>query len=281
MDIKHRININTTDPNFLSTISDLRIAHKAIQLPGGGGRLITIIILESNPHWDTVVQLVKKQTFFEIYGNGDQFETIFSDDEIKEAEWLRLISTFEQGYPQPKPHWPLKQLSYEILCPECAIYKQTNPMRLAKEPSLRKKSFMSLIWTTEILCTPEVLKGLAEIQARGYENWDAIIHKTGVPSKNVRQVYVPDISSPGVVIDEGLKRKTCDACGTTRYYPHLKGKMFIKKDALLPNTDFMLSNEWFGHGLLSWREIFVSNKVARLVLDKDWQGVRFKVVELV
>jgi hypothetical protein len=276
MEIRHRISINSKkDFEIMQIVTKYAIEHKTVETPGGSSKLITFIIDESDQRWPTVSELVSTK------GAVDMAETFFSDDEIRKADWLRLISTFEQGYPQPKPHWPLKQLSYEILCPECAIYKQTNPMRLAKEPSLRKKSFMSLFWTTEILCTPEVLKGLSGIQARGYEDWDAVIHKNGIPSKNVRQVYVPGISSPGVIIDESLKRKSCDACGTTRYYPHLKGKMFIKKDALPPNIDFVLSNEWFGHGLLSWREIFVSNRVARLVLDKGWQGVRFKVVELV
>jgi hypothetical protein len=57
--------------------------------------------------------------------------------------------------------------------------------------------------------------------------------------------------------------------------------MYLKKEAVLPDTEFMLTHEWFGHGLLSWREILVSNRVASRILDKGWQGVRFKVIELV
>jgi hypothetical protein len=276
MEIRHRISFNSSkDIEIMHAANKYEIDHKTVELPGGGGKLITFMIDETDHRWPQVSKLISNREVV------DMSDTYFSDVEIKNAEWLRLISTFEQGYPQPKPHWPIKQLSYEIQCPECAIYKQNNPMRLAKEPSLRKKSFMSLIWTNEILCTPEVIKGLAGIQARGYEDWDAVIHKTGVPSKNVRQAYVPGKTSPGVNIDEGLKRKACTSCGAIKYYPHLKGIMFVRKDALPTNVDFVLSHEWFGHGLLSWREIFVSNRIARLILDKGWQGVRFKVIELV
>jgi hypothetical protein len=154
-------------------------------------------------------------------------------------------------------------------------------MRLAKEPSLGRKSFMSTIWAAEIFCTPEVILGLENIQARGYEVWHALIHKTGNPSERVRQLYVPGIASPGVIIDDDLVRKICPVCGTVKYYPHVKGKMYIRRETLPSDTDFMLTHEWFGHGLLAWREMLVSNRVARLVLDKGWSGVRFKVVEMV
>jgi hypothetical protein len=281
MDIKHRISVNSKEADFLAAIAKMGVEYKLIQLPGNGGNFITILILESDPRWNSVVELVKTQKSFEVYGEGDLFETIFSEYEIRKAAWLRFISTFEQGYPQPKPHWPIKQLSYEIICPKCAIYKQTKPMRLAKEPNLGKKSFMSLIWAGEIFCTPEVILKLEEIQSKGYEVWDATIHKTGNPSEKVRQLYIPGIASPGVIIDDNLERKICPVCGIIKYYLHVKGKMYLKREALLPDTDFMLSHEWFGYGLLAWREILVSNRIASLILDKGWSGVRFKVVELV
>lgn len=47
------------------------------------------------------------------------------------------------------------------------------------------------------------------------------------------------------------------------------------------DVDFVRTDEWFGSGLIAFREILVSNRVARLILDKGWQGVRMKGVELV
>jgi hypothetical protein len=277
MDIKHRISINSIkDAEFLSAIIELGIEHKTIGLPGGSSKLVTFIIAESDPRWETVTRLIKAYADFEIYGPRDMFETVFSNDEIRNAEWLRLKSTFEQGYPQPKLHWPIKQLSYEIICPKCAIYKQSGPMRLAKEPSLGKKSFMSLIWASEIFCTPEVILELEKMQAKGYEVWDAVIHKTGKPSERVRQLYIPGIASPGVIISDDLERKICTVCGTTKYYPHAKGTMCLKRESVLSDTDFMLTQEWFGHGLLAWREILVSNRIASFILNKGLAGLRFK-----
>ena len=276
MEIKHRISINSLkDAEFTSLIIKLGIDHKTIELPGGRSKLITFTISETDPYWEKVSNLIA------TVGAVNMVETVFSNEEIRSAEWLRLKSTFEQGYPQPKPHWPIKQLSYEIICPKCAIYRQTHPMRLAKEPHLGKKSFFSLIWAGEIFCKPEVILELEQIQAKGYEAWDVVIHKNGKPSEKVRQLYIPGIASPGVILNDDLVRIICPVCGTTKYYPHVKGVMYLGREALLPDTDFMLTNEWFGSGLIAYREILVTNRVANLVLDKGWQGVRFKVVEVV
>jgi len=276
MEHYHRVGINSKiDKGFLSIIEERGIPFKSIELPGGISSLIVFEIYESDPNWEIVSRFIKSTNA------SDMHETIFSTEEIRNAEWLRLIPTFEQGYPQPKLHWPIKQLSYEIICPKCCIYQQTNSMRMAKEPSLRTKSFMTFIWTRDAFCTPEVIQGLEKIQAKGYEVWDAVIHKTGKPSERVHQLYIPGIASPGIIIDDNLERKICPVCGTTKYYPHVRGKTYLKGEALLPDTDFMLTQEWFGHGLLAWREILVSNRVASLILNKGWQGVRFKVVEVV
>ncbi|HAL16000.1 MAG TPA: hypothetical protein DCP32_04370 [Anaerolineaceae bacterium] len=276
MKILHRISINSVkDAELMSVVTKFNIDHTAIASPSGGSQLVTFVIEETNDRWPVISRLVS------IRGAVDLAETFFSDEEIRTAEWLRLISTFEQGYPQPKMDWPLKQSSRELLCAKCVTYKQIAPMRVAKEPHMGKKSFMSLIWENEIFCTPEVFRGLEEIQAKGYEEWDVLIHKTGQISEKVRQLFIPAIAGLGVLVEDDLNRTTCPTCGTTKYYPHVKGAMRIKREALIPDTDFLLTNEWFGHGLLAWREILISSRIAKLILDKKWSGVRFKVVDVV
>ena len=276
MDIWHRVTFNMAGKSeFYNSIIELGVKHKTLQLPGEGGILVFIDIAESEPCWHIVNNHIM------TFGASDVKETFFSEEEIRGAEQLRLISTHEQGYPQPKLNWPLKQLSRELLCTKCAIYNQTAPMRVAKEPHWGKKSFLSLIWENQVFCKPEVIQELNASQASGFEDWDVIIHKTGQVANSVRQLYVPTIANPGVVVEEDLERTICPKCGMTKYHPHMKGTMKIKREALLPDVDFQLTHEWFGHGLLAWREVLVSNRVANLILDKKWEGVRFKVVELI
>lgn len=276
MEIWHRVTFNASSKQkFFNTIEDLELNHKTLQLPGDGGLLVFVDIAESDPNWPEVSRLISS------IGAADLQETFFTDEEIRNAEWLRMISVFEQGYPQPKNPWPFKQSDRDLLCSNCAIYNQIAPIHIAKEPHMGKKSFMHTIWTMEIFCTPEVFQGLEEIHAKGYESWDVILHKSGQISEKVRQLYVPSIASPGFMAEENLGRITCTECGTTKYYAHMRGIMKIKKQAIIPNVDFMLTNEWFGSGYIAWREILVSNRVASMILDKGWQGLRFKVVDIV
>jgi hypothetical protein len=280
MDIKHSISVNSTESDFLRAIINMGVVYNMIKLPGTGGNLITILISELDPFWNSVVILVQTQKRFEVYGEGDMFETYFSEVEIRAAEWLRLVPSFEQGYPQPRAHWPIKQLSFELLCINCAIYNQTESMRLVKEPHLGKKTFMSFITTAEIFARPAFFQALEDIQAMGYEAKKVLIHKTGTPSEVVSQLYVNNVAEPGLLDQNKLDNVICPVCGTIKYFAHMNGVMKYKKESLRADVDFIRTHEWFGSGYIAWREILVSNRIARLILDNKWEGVRLKVIEL-
>lgn len=276
MDILHRVMFNTTSKNeFFRTVEDLGIITKTSQLPMGGGLLVVIEIYESAPHWSTVAGLISK------YGASDRFETIFTEEEVRSAEWLRLTSTFEQGYPYPRGPWPFKQIGRTVMCERCAVYTQAAPIEIEKEPYFGRKSFVSLIWTNDVFCTQEVVQGLEGIKATGYEAWEVRVHKTRQASAVARQLFIQNIAAPGLLVEEEHRGSICPVCGVTKRQPHMRGVMHVRKEGLVANSDFMMTHEWFGNGYLAWREILVSNRVAQLVLDKGWQGVRFKVVELI
>ena len=139
-----------------------------------------------------------------------------------------------------------------------------------------KKDFMSLYWTYALFCTPRVLSELQSHEIRGYQVWDAIIHRSNTPSQKVSQLFIPTVASPGLVRVEDL---TCSSCNVTKYYPHTRGVMYLKRDVLVSDVDIMQTYEWFGSGHAAYREILVSNRFARLVIDKGWKGVVLKVVE--
>lgn len=115
----------------------------------------------------------------------------------------------------------------------------------------------------------------------GYEIWETLLHKTNQPSEMIHQLYVPGVAKPGLLGTEEMKQVRCQKGGIIKYYPHEKGKMRLKKDALFTSTDFIKTYKWFDAGLISYKEILVSNRIAKLILDKAWNGVRFKVVDLV
>lgn len=272
MDIWHRVTFSYKD-NVDSAFEALNLKYKKNPFPGEG-YLIHFDIYESAVVWPQVEALIRQKNALDV------FDTIFTPEEILQAEWVRLIPVFEQGYPQPYATWVTNPINYKDHCPACGTFQQATSFRLKKEPHLGKQDFMSLFWTYALFCTPHVFDELEAHGIRGYEKWDAIIHKIALPSQKVSQLYVPTVANPGLVRAEDLKREICSACGFTKYYPHMRGVMYLARTAVVSDVDILQTYEWFGSGHSAYRELLVSNRFAKLILEKGWRGIRLKVVEL-
>lgn len=278
MEIWHRIAFHAGDiPDFKEILGNkLGIDYKVSPLPHREVGLIYFDITESHPHWPAVETLIQE------IGASNIYNTIFSEEEILRASWSRLIPAFEQGYPQPENSWSANPITYEGECTKCGVYaRQRESFRIKKEPRLGKKSFMSLYWTYALFAVPAVFEAFAENELSGYEKWPVLLHKTGQPAQSIAQVYMPYLATAALVPEETLKRNVCPECGTVKYFPHMRGYMQFTAELLDADLDFMLSREWFGDGHAAYREILVSNKVARLILENKLQGVQLKPVKVV
>jgi hypothetical protein len=274
MKIMHRISFNThRHPALLSRLQEIGLKYTDIKFLGKGGNFISFEIFESDPRWINVHKRLKRESVV------NRVETFFTDEEIIKSEWLRLVPTFEQGYPQPKNTWVDELPTYENICRQCGTYDQKSSFILKDEPYLHNKQFMVLIWTYAIFCDNSVFDEFEAHSFYGYRAWDAIVQKTGLSSQKIHQLFIPQIAEPGLV-DVGLRYQTCSTCGKRKYYPHVRGVMSINRGAIDPKLDFSLTNEWFGSGGFAYREILVSNRVASLIIEKKWQGARLKVVTL-
>jgi hypothetical protein len=272
MEIWHRISFGHRD-GVDDAIESLAIKHEKSPLPGGG-YLIHLDITESDPRWPEIAYLVEEKK------PVDMVCTIFSSEEVLKAEWVRLVVTFERGYPQPEEGW--EQLTYENECPQCGTgYRQKAAFRLKKEPRMGRHDFLSLYWTRSVFCVPQVVETFRAHQVQGYDEWKAIIHKTNQPSEVVTQLVFSTVAQPALAEEDKLRPETCPQCGLTRYAYHKRGYMHLKREALPSDTDFLLTDEWFGGGGYSgFREILVSNRLAAIVLEQGWRGVTLKPVKL-
>ncbi len=278
MHILHRIAFNADiKPEFKVALDKMSIKYRIAPLPNNIIGLVYFDITESDPRWIQVKELI------ETKGASDIYDTIFGKEEILSAEWLRLIPTFEQGYPQPKATWVTNPINYEGKCPQCgAGYRQVAPFRLAKEPRLGKHDFLCLYWTYTVFCTPRVLEALRTHNIQGYEVWEALLHKTGQPSRVVSQLVFPHIAAPGLLDKDTLQPETCPQCGLTKYGYHKRGYMHFTREALRGDVDILQTHEWFGSGGYGGhREILISHRLAKLILEEGWRGVRLKPLTLV
>ncbi len=275
MEIWHRITYHRLDA-VDHILDELGIKYKKSPLPRDS-YILTFEISESDSRWPQVAELLRARETLDLY------DTIFTPEEISSAEWVRLIPTFEQGYPQPEATWVRNPINYEGECRQCgAGYRQVAPFRLAKEPRLGRHDFLSLYWTYTVFCIPRVLEALRAHAIRGYEVWEALLHKTGQPSKLVSQLVFPHVAGPGLLDEDKLQPETCPQCGLTKYAYHKRGYMHFKREALQTDLDIVQTYEWFGSGGYGGhREILISHRLAELILREGWRGVHLKPVKLV
>ncbi len=273
MNILHRITFGHKD-NVESSLRNLNIDFTKSDLPGDG-YLIHLNIYESNPIWPKLEKIVQMKNALDIY------DTEFSDSEILSSEWVRLIPTYEYGYPFPSNKWQLNHPNYATYCPDCGSFKQIKPFTIEKKFDPNKYHFVCLYWTYTLFTNAEVLDTLSSNNIIGFEKWDALIGINKTSSQSIRQMYIPYFLKPGIVFDKGHKSVNCSSCSTQKYFPHRKGRMRILRDSLDQSVDILKSSEWFGSGHAAYQEIFISNKLARLIIENGWSGVRMKSVNLV
>ena len=267
MEIWHHIGFGKKD-NVDEELKSLHVEYKVTPLDVlGNSYLITFDISETDQHWPQVNAMAQlKNAINLIY-------TTFIEDEIRAAEWSRLEPSYEQGYPQPMGTWVGTRHNYRSFCRKCGVdFVQVTPFRISKEPSMKRFDFMSLYWTHALFTTPHVVELFESAHVRGYEIWDALVGKARRPAQAIRQVYIPGITAQGILDSESLRPTVCPQCGLTKYDYHKRGYMPYRRDALPADVDVIQSYEWFGSGAAAFREIFVSNKVATLILDQKLRG---------
>lgn len=266
----HRVTF-TKEDNVDDQLARLEIKYE--KTPIFKRYILTFEIDEADLRWPHVKAMIQEKDAVDLY------DTFFTDEEVLNAEWLRLIVTFEHGYPQPENAWLRYRPNYTDWCPSCGTFRQTASFTISKEPNLRKNDFMRLYWANAPFCTPRVFDELESHDIKGYEMWDVMLSKSQQPSTRVSQLFVPQTAGPGLV--DRLVNSRCDTCGIVKHVVHQRGIMHLRRDALRPGVDLMQTYEWFGHGHRAFREIVVSNRLARLIVEKGWRGVRLKVVEAI
>lgn len=271
MKIMHRVTFSKKD-GVDSLLDGMNIKYK--KTPVFENYLITFELDESDTRWSQIEELVKNKNALDLCN------TIFTKEEILEAEWSRLVTVNERGYPQPEGTWVRNPINYGIYCHQCGIYEQTASFRIKQEPALGKYEFMTLFWTYAIFATPTVFQTLQSSKIQGYEVWDVLIHQTNMASKKISQLFTPHVIASSLQSKE-LEQLICPQCGTTKHPPYNRGVMYLQRDAMVDNLDIIQTHEWFGDGGRAYREVLVSNRVAKLIMDNNWHGVQLKAVGLV
>lgn len=278
MEIQHRIVFSAPrdqDQGVRSLLDELDIPYEYSPAAGPLSGLVTLEISESDTRWPRVSALAQAMSAL------DRYDTVFTTDEILDAEWLRLIPAFQTEYPQPEKSWVTNPPNYEGGCSTCGVgYRQTAPFHLSKEPRMGRHELMCLYWTWTIFCTDRIAQALAASGCQGYDLWRPTVGRGRQASTVVAQLVPREITSPGL-LDGDVETAACPTCGAVKHGWHQRGYMHFDRQALRTGTDFLYTHEWFGSGHAADREILITNGVARLLIDVGDRDIVLKPILVV
>jgi hypothetical protein len=209
-------------------------------------------------------------------------DTYFSEDEILNSEWSRIIVENVKKYPQPEATWVTNPINYDEFCRNCGTHVQARPFRIQAETKWGFFHFFTFFWGHAIFAQKKVFDTIRRNKLRGVIRMDMLINRTGAPTVDIFQLLPTNITRGGFLAEKNIRATNCKKCGNRKFSYHSRGVMRYKRDPIMKDTDILYTREWFGAGRKdAWREVLISNKFARLIQQEGWKGVRLKAVEIV
>lgn len=246
------------------------------------GGLISFDMLQSDPRREAIKRLANAQKLFVLS------ESVFSEEERRQAQWLKMRSCWRVGYPQPEMDFKFETVTYEYdnHCSKCGCgLKQIAPFRMKKQPRWGLRHFMMLNWVGDELFVDREAKKILEESAVSGISFDEVRNKGGSAIlPDIYQLVIRDFLKEGLVPEQSPLRETlvCDMCERIGYHPHGVGKYTYRKEIFEGASDIVKTSEVFGWGHSFNRHILIRQNVYRLLLENGLaRGMEFLPVELV
>jgi hypothetical protein len=297
MEIFHRICADVKrHPPFKTAMDRLQFPYQYTD--NIVGKNIHFEISENHPLWPQIRELAARYDAF----CGMPVRVQYSRADIVTAAWLRIGPTRHRGYPQPEDDYQYQIYDPDGYCDRCGIRTtQRAPFRFKSEPKGRD-SFLQLNWVfDEFFVRPEVRELFAGAGVTGVGYGPCIHHSSGRRLESLSQLFVLTVLPPGLVTTE-LSTVTCKPnneegpaksyggrlryshdypyCGRVKYHWPLLGQTTYAAETFRDAPDIVKSHEWFGSGGSASREVLISQKVGRLIIDHKLRGLSFVPVAL-
>ena len=234
------------------------------------GKIVsTLDIYESNTNWPWILEYTEKKGLFL------SSEMVFSKDELKNAQWLRLRSKWRFGYPQPENAFGYESLTYtkDNHCDVCGVgLRQVDSFRIKKVPIWGKKSFLMLNWIGDELFLNEKAKLVLEGASISGVDFLAVKNCRGNKSlPDIYQLVILNKMKNGLIEGQsGIDQiSICPHCGIKKYHPTGTGMLTYRKEVFENMPEIIKTAEEFGWGRGSHRNILISQRIYQLILEHD------------
>lgn len=241
-------------------------------------------LYSSDPRWPWIAAYLEKKNLRCVS------DTIFTKEELLNAQWMRVRSIWRTGYPEPMDGYQYTSITYsrDNYCEECGIgLKQIDSFRMKKVPSWGRKNFFSLFWVDDELFVSQAAKNAFEK--------DGITGITFLPVKNrkgteelsgVFQLKIQNNLEEGLVAcSENLcSSVVCPKCGRRKSLGNEGCLLAFRKQIFDAATDITKTGDYFGAAgnKAPAQEIIINQKTYQtIVQNKLDSNLMFYPIELV
>ena len=239
-------------------------------------------IFEDDPHWPSI------QALMEADGDRAIATTVFTKQELRDAEWLTIGSKWQNGYPQPDSTFGYREITYDpsLFCWECgAGLVQKDSFRLTKAPKWGTRHFFSLDWVFDELFVDDTARNILESSGLTGFRFLPVKNKRGTEDfPGVHQLFVETETKPGVVTGGRAIEKvhTCAVCGRTKYQPTGIGMYSFRRTTLDSMPDICRTHEDWGSDHAADRLLLISQRMYRLITDHHLErSLVFEPIQLI
>lgn len=263
--------------NDTRDIVDL-LGFRKIEYRARDRALIAVLeIYEDNEYWSEINELMEKHSCIPI------IECIYTKQELKEAEWLTIRSTWRNEYPQPDDDYAYMSITYDNsnFCSSCGSgLIQKDNFRLRMAPQWGKSNFYSINWVyDELFVTDLVKEEIVKNKLQGISFRPVIKHKTGEILQNINQIYVENTLSNNLIIkpEEIEEEIYCPKCKEKKYI--VSGKLIprLNKEDIDNSLDIIKTKDKFGDGLMCSSKVIISHRMYKVLNDNGFDKNLFFV----
>lgn len=275
MRIKYRYSVNTAKTELIE-----KLENYGLYASSDYG-IAVYNVYDDNPYWKNI------KSVFDEYGKEHPItEAVYTRREIADAAWLSVRSKWRWEYPQPEDEY--KHITYNDAgyCDQCGRgLIQRDSFYLKKEPKWGSRQFMQPFWVEdELFLKNDIIDELLNAGIKGTAFIPVKHYKTKNDLTTIKQMQVEKLLKEGLCFDEGDIDETivCTKCGLTKHVLFGHAQLKVREDALKHNSvDILKTKDVFGGGLIAARTILITNKFAKLILDKKWKSLVLEPVELI
>lgn len=181
-------------------------------------------------------------------------EAVYTREEINEAQWLTIRSSWRSLYPYPREDMGYRFTTYDSVdfCEREGAYWcgkgliQKDNFVLEKEPNWGPRNFLMInLIDDELFISQKAEELLRSSSLKGFEIYN-VIDKRKNTMGGIKQLLIKDFLEEGLCVEEVQETLVCPKCGFTKYILKAGITCFKKEIFKDVKDDIVKTKEKFG-----------------------------------